>query len=72
PLIAVDNNCTLARSMPVEQEPSTSSGMGQPFRAGQKQGLDAAPAPMTSVSPKVTAAARRRNPRWVKQAKTEL
>ena len=26
PFLAVDDNCTLARSMPVEQEPSTSSG----------------------------------------------
>ncbi|SDM10393.1 hypothetical protein, partial [Aliiruegeria lutimaris] len=25
PFLAVDDNCTLARSMPVEQEPSTSS-----------------------------------------------
>lgn len=26
PFLAVDNNCTLAHSMPVEQEPPTSSG----------------------------------------------
>ena len=29
PFLAVDDNGTLARSMPVEQEPSTSSGLGR-------------------------------------------
>jgi hypothetical protein len=32
-LQAVDNNCTLAHSMPVEQEPSTSSGQGRSCRS---------------------------------------
>ena len=49
PFLSVDNNCTLARSMQVEQEPSTSSVMGRPHRS--KVGLS------VGREPKVTDAA---------------
>src|SRR6056297_3655098 len=35
PFLAVDDNCTLAHSMPVEQEPPTSSGLGRSRRSGE-------------------------------------
>jgi len=34
PFLEVDDNCTLARSMPVEQEPSTSSALGRLYFPG--------------------------------------